>query len=233
MHMAFERSERVHASNLTIQAPGDSPNTDGIHLQHARNIFIDHSRIMTGDDCISIGHGSSHINITRIACGPGHGISIGSLGIDGENETVEDVHVSDVVFTETTNGARIKTWQQGGKGFARNVVFENIRSEGARNPIIIDQYYCDHKHCTDHSSAVKISNIRFENIYGTSHRKPAVNIACSKSVPCTDIVLSNVHLEAAGDGDGDGDDGDEPSTHCANVQGHAMGHVFPPLTCLS
>ncbi|KAL3571200.1 hypothetical protein D5086_028449 [Populus alba] len=180
MHMAFERSERVHASNLTIQAPGDSPNTDGIHLQHARNIFIDHSRIMTGDDCISIGHGSSHINITRIACGPGHGISIGSLGIDGENETVEDVHVSDVVFTETTNGARIKTWQ-GGKGFARNVVFENI----------------------------------------------------SKSVPCTDIVLSNVHLEAADDGDGDGDDGDEPSTHCANVQGHAMGHVFPPLTCLS
>ncbi|KAJ6970656.1 polygalacturonase [Populus alba x Populus x berolinensis] len=151
MHMAFERSERVHASNLTIQAPGDSPNTDGIHLQHARNIFIDHSRIMTGDDCISIGHGSSHINITRIACGPGHGISIGSLGIDGENETVEDVHVSDVVFTETTNGARIKTWQ-GGKGFARNVVFENIRSEGARNPIIIDQYYCDHKHCTDHVS---------------------------------------------------------------------------------
>ncbi|KAI5562840.1 hypothetical protein BDE02_15G076600 [Populus trichocarpa] len=191
MHMAFERSEWVYASNLTIQAPGDSPNTDGIHLQHAKNIFIDYSRIMTGDDCISIGDGSSQINITRIACGPGHGISIGSLGIDGENETVEDIHVSDVVFTETTNGARIKTWQ---------------------------------------SSAVEISNIRFENIYGTSHRKPAVHIACSKSVPCTDIVLSNVHLEAADDGD---DDGDEPSTYCANVQGHARGHVFPPLTCLS
>ncbi|KAH8486805.1 hypothetical protein H0E87_025705 [Populus deltoides] len=230
MHMAFERSEWVYASNLTIQAPGDSPNTDGIHLQHAKNIFIDYSRIMTGDDCVSIGDGSSQINITRIACGPGHGISIGSLGIDGENETVEDVHVSDVVFTETTNGARIKTWQ-GGKGFARNVVFENIRSEGARNPIIIDQYYCDHKHCTDHSSAVKISNIRFGNIYGTSHRKPAVHFACSKSVPCTDIVLSNVHLEAADDDDDD--DGDEPSTYCANVQGHAMGRVFPPLTCLS
>ena len=81
------------------------------------------------------------------------------------------------------------------------------------------------------SSAVEISKIRFENIYGTSHRKPAVHIACSKSVPCTDIVLSNVHLEAADDGDGD--DGDEPSTYCANVQGHAMGRVFPPLTCLS
>lgn len=81
------------------------------------------------------------------------------------------------------------------------------------------------------SSAVKISNIRFGNIYGTSHRKPAVHFACSKSVPCTDIVLSNVHLEAADDDDDD--DGDEPSTYCANVQGHAMGRVFPPLTCLS
>ncbi|KAJ6410316.1 hypothetical protein OIU84_007130 [Salix udensis] len=154
---------------------------------------------------------------------------IGSLGIDGENETVEDVHVSFVVFTETTNGARIKTWQ-GGKGFARNIVFENIRSEGARNPIIIDQYYCDHKHCTEHSSAVKISNIRYENIYGTSRRKPAVHIACSKAVPCTDILLNNIHLEAVDDDD---DDGDEPSAFCSNVQGHAMGHVFPPLRCLS
>ncbi|KAB5525083.1 hypothetical protein DKX38_022832 [Salix brachista] len=229
MHIAFDRAEWVYASNLTIQAPGDSPNTDGIHLQHAKNIFIDHSRIMTGDDCISIGDGSSQINISRIACGPGHGISIGSLGIDGENETVEDVHVSFVVFTDTTNGARIKTWQ-GGKGFARNIVFENIRSEGARNPIIIDQYYCDHKHCTEHSSAVKISNIRYENIYGTSRRKPAVHIACSKAVPCTDILLNNIHLEAV---DGDGDDGDEPSAFCSNVQGHAIGHVFPPLPCLS
>ncbi|KAJ6339672.1 hypothetical protein OIU77_007584 [Salix suchowensis] len=229
MHIAFDRAEWVHASNLTIQAPGDSPNTDGIHLQHAKHIFIDHSRIMTGDDCISIGDGSSQINISRIACGPGHGISIGSLGIDGENETVEDVHVSFVVFTETTNGARIKTWQ-GGKGFARNIVFENIRSEGARNPIIIDQYYCDHKHCTEHSSAVKISNIRYENIYGTSRRKPAVHIACSKAVPCTDILLNNIHLEAVDDDD---DDGDEPSAFCSNVQGHAMGHVFPPLPCLS
>ncbi|KAJ6673029.1 hypothetical protein OIU79_024637, partial [Salix purpurea] len=74
MHIAFDRAEWVHASNLTVQAPGDSPNTDGIHLQHAKHIFIDHSRIMTGDDCISIGDGSSQINISRIACGPGHGI---------------------------------------------------------------------------------------------------------------------------------------------------------------
>jgi len=32
------------------------------------------ARISTGDDCISIGPGNSHIWIERVACGPGHGI---------------------------------------------------------------------------------------------------------------------------------------------------------------
>jgi polygalacturonase len=29
---------------------------------------------MTGDDCISINQGTTHVWIQRIACGPGHGI---------------------------------------------------------------------------------------------------------------------------------------------------------------
>lgn len=37
--------------------------------------------------------------------------SIGSLGKHGANDEVEYIDISDVVFTNTTNGARIKTWQ--------------------------------------------------------------------------------------------------------------------------
>lgn len=37
--------------------------------------------------------------------------SVGSLGFNGANNTVEHVYVSDVVFRGTSNGARIKTWQ--------------------------------------------------------------------------------------------------------------------------
>lgn len=37
--------------------------------------------------------------------------SVGSLGADGTNAEVSDVHVTHCTFNETMNGARIKTWQ--------------------------------------------------------------------------------------------------------------------------
>lgn len=37
--------------------------------------------------------------------------SIGSLGRSGNFVQVEDISVSNIYFKETTNGARIKTWQ--------------------------------------------------------------------------------------------------------------------------
>ncbi|KAI8533860.1 hypothetical protein RHMOL_Rhmol10G0042500 [Rhododendron molle] len=111
MHIALERSTWVRATNLTITAPENSPNTDGIHVQQSQNVFIEQTLIGTGDDCISIGDGSAYLKISGITCGPGHGISVGSLGFNGANNTVEHVYVSDVVFRGTSNGARIKTWQ--------------------------------------------------------------------------------------------------------------------------
>ncbi|XP_052490435.1 probable polygalacturonase At1g80170 [Gossypium raimondii] len=105
-HISIERSSSVHASNLNIKAPEDSPNTDGIRIQHSTNVTISSSTIKTGDDCIGIGDGSKYININRILCGPGHGISIGSLGENGRRETVERAN-----FCTTENGLRIKTWE--------------------------------------------------------------------------------------------------------------------------
>ena len=37
--------------------------------------------------------------------------SVGSLGRDGANESVEYIDVRNVQFINTTNGARIKTWK--------------------------------------------------------------------------------------------------------------------------
>ncbi|XP_038889205.1 probable polygalacturonase At1g80170 [Benincasa hispida] len=228
MHMAIERSKYVYVKNLNIQAPSESPNTDGIHIQHSRKIVISMSNIRTGDDCISIGDGSYRINISSIACGPGHGISIGSLGKHGGHETVEFVNVKDVIFTGTTNGARIKTWQ-GGSGYARNINFEGIISRGSSNPIIIDQFYCDHEKCKNQTSAVKISNVVYSKISGTSRSKIAVNLACSESVPCRNIFMKDIELGSIHE-----DEQQITSSYCGNVVNGLMdGTVIPTVPCLN
>lgn len=73
-HMKIGHSNFFTAHNLNIAAPGESPNTDGIHISESDHVTITDSTIGTGDDCISIGEGSSNLNISRITCGPGHGI---------------------------------------------------------------------------------------------------------------------------------------------------------------
>ncbi|MBA0684239.1 hypothetical protein Goari_025834 [Gossypium aridum] len=46
-----------------------------------------------------------------ITCGPGHGISIGSLGSKSSKAYVSGVTVDGAKLSGTTNGVRIKTWQ--------------------------------------------------------------------------------------------------------------------------
>lgn len=64
-----------------------------------------------GDDCISIQTGCTDVLIHDVNCGPGHGISIGSLGIDGITACVSNITVRDVKLHDTMTGVRIKTWQ--------------------------------------------------------------------------------------------------------------------------
>ncbi|XWS30279.1 hypothetical protein CRYUN_Cryun24cG0103100 [Craigia yunnanensis] len=224
VHISFERSTLISATNLRIKAPGHSPNTDGIHIQQSINVSIDNSIIQTGDDCISIGNGSKYINISNINCGPGHGISIGSLGSSGKTEEVEFVHVRYVSFNRTTNGVRIKTWQ-GGNGYARNIQFENITSYGSTRPIIIDQYYCPHKHCENQTSAVQVSNVAYSQISGTTNKEIAVQLACSETIPCKNITIKDINLT--------NEEGEEKtSSYCLNVEGFRNGRVNPTVSCL-
>ncbi|XP_057969576.1 polygalacturonase ADPG1-like [Malania oleifera] len=192
-HVLMMGCNSAYVNNLKVKAPGMSPNTDGIHLQDVHNLTISNSEIRTGDDCISIGDYTSNVNITHIDCGPGHGISIGSLGKAGNVVQVENIHVSNVNFTNTTNGARLKTWQVG-KGFVRGILYENIKVNSVANPIIIDQNYCDKSSCKELKTGVKISDVTFRGFTGTSSTIIAVNLQCSRAVACTGIVLDNIQL---------------------------------------
>ncbi|KAJ4706421.1 Polygalacturonase [Melia azedarach] len=194
MHVSFQKCKNVLASNLVVTSPEHSPNTDGIHVTDTQNIRITSSTIGTGDDCISIVSGSQYVEAEDITCGPGHGISIGSLGKDNSKAYVSGVTVNGAKISGTRNGVRIKTWQ-GGSGYASNIKFLNIDMFNVTNPIIIDQNYCDQdKPCKEQSSAVQVKNVLYKNIEGTSASEVAVKFDCSKSYPCEGIVLQDVNL---------------------------------------
>lgn len=124
------------------------------------------------------------------------------------------------------NGVRIKTWQ-GGSGSVTGVKFNNIHMISVRNPIIIDQFYClNTKECTNKSSAVFVSNIVYTNIKGTYDiRSPPMRFACSDSVPCTNLTLSDIELLPS-----QGDIVNDP--FCWNAYGDLETLTIPPVSCL-
>lgn len=73
-HIVVNECHDVKMEGLKVSASGNSPNTDGIHVGLSSHVTILNSDISTGDDCISIGPGTSNLWIENVACGPGHGI---------------------------------------------------------------------------------------------------------------------------------------------------------------
>ncbi|KAL3501921.1 hypothetical protein ACH5RR_036370 [Cinchona calisaya] len=225
MHLVLNNLKSVFVSKINIDAPEHSPNTDGIHLSGSTNVTIDDCLIRTGDDCISIVNGTADVSINRIVCGPGHGVSIGSLGKHGANDKVNNIYISNVVFHKSKNGARIKSWQ-GGSGYARNITFEKITSIDVENPVIIDQYYCDHQHCKTHDSAVEIYDITFREVLGTSQNRVSVTFECSEAVPCRNVLVDDIYLLSKHH--------KSTTSDCTNVFGKIQGKQRVPLiSCLT
>ncbi|RWW70174.1 hypothetical protein BHE74_00022161 [Ensete ventricosum] len=149
-HMQIFESRDITLDSIRIKAPGDSPNTDGIHIADSTNIQVANSVIGTGDDCISIGPGCSNLTIFNVLCGPGHGISVGSLGRNVNEKDVIGLTVRQCTLTGTTNGLRIKTWPSSASRLkATGFVFEDIIMNNVNNPIIIDQNYCPYASCPE------------------------------------------------------------------------------------
>ncbi|XP_024195759.1 probable polygalacturonase At3g15720 [Rosa chinensis] len=223
-HIFIHSSNGVRISNIHLSAPEKSPNTDGIDISLSSQVTIQDSFIGTGDDCIAIKGGSSFVNITHVTCGPGHGFSVGSLGQDpATTDNVEQVHFQNCICNKSTNCARIKTWM-GGSGYARAIFFRQMILEQSQNPIIIDQHYCNGGHnCPAKTGAVKVSNVTFSGITGTSASEQAITLDCS-DLGCTDILMDHVNITSAS--------GLPLRSVCNKASGKAS-FTSPPIPCLS
>ena len=167
-HVNVLGCKNITFNNFKVIAPGTSIHTDGIHIGRSTDVKILNSNVQTGDDCVSIGDGSKQITLTQVTCGPGHGISIGSLGKYPNEEPVKGIFVTGCTLKNTQNGVRIKTWPNSYPGTASDMHFEDISMENVGNPVLIDQEYCPWNACN-----LKVTNfsLGFTSILELSNKK--------------------------------------------------------------
>ncbi|KAI4383132.1 hypothetical protein MLD38_009008 [Melastoma candidum] len=122
-------SKNIVIQGLTIKAPVDSPNTDGINPDSCSNVKIEDCYVVSGDDCIAIKSGwdqygikfglpSERIVVRRLTCvsPDSAAIALGSEMSGG----IQDIRIEDNVAINTQSAIRIKT-AIGRGGFVKNI----------------------------------------------------------------------------------------------------------------
>lgn len=71
---------------------------------------------------------------------------------------------------------------------------------------------------------MKIRNIKFRNIRGTSTTPEAVTLKCSRGLPCQDVTFHDVNLQHVG--------GDKTTATCLNVE-PAFSGAQNPRSCVA
>ncbi|CAJ2662635.1 unnamed protein product [Trifolium pratense] len=226
-HFVVFGCDQMTFTKLRIIAPDESPNTDGIKIGKSKGINITSVTIGTGDDCIAMLAGTRNVLISDVFCGPGHGISVGSLGKNEGEEDVDNIVVKNCTISGTNNGVRIKSWAVQLKKtlMASNFLYEDIVMDNVQFPIIIDQDYCPHSSCQEDSSvqsSVQISNVAYKNIRGSGNSEVAASFKCSQNKPCQGITMDNINLWPYASDSG------SLSNVCLNVNGASYGQHNPP-----
>jgi len=142
-HMSLKDAQDVYIHGITINAPSNSHNTDGINIS-ARDCTIDDCDISTGDDNIAINFGGKagstpeceNFLITDCRFGYGHGLSVGSYTSGG----LRHLNVSKCTFNGTTCGVRIKT-ARGRGGVVEDLTYTDLTMKNVRAPFYITEYY--------------------------------------------------------------------------------------------
>ncbi|KAF7149782.1 hypothetical protein RHSIM_Rhsim02G0242200 [Rhododendron simsii] len=196
----------VYCSNvviryLTILAPADSPNTDGIDPDSSSSVCIEDSYISTGDDLVSVksgwdeygiayGRPSKDITIRRVTgSSPFAGIAIGSETSGG----IENILAEHVTLYNMGIGINIKT-NIGRGGFIRNITVSDVYMENVQKGIKIAGDVGDHPDDKFNPNALPVvKDIAIKNVWGERVQQPGSIHGLTNS-PFTGICLSNINL---------------------------------------
>lgn len=189
---------------VTILAPRDSPNTDGVDPDSSNNVCIEDSYISTGDDLVAVKSGwdeygiaygrcSYDITIRRISgSSPFAGVAVGSEASGG----VANVLAEHLNFYDMGVGINIKT-NIGRGGFIKNITVSNVYMENSRKGLKIAGDAGDHPDDKFDPNALPIvKDITIKNIWGVNVQQ-AGSIYGLRDSPFTGICLSNINLRGA------------------------------------
>jgi polygalacturonase len=203
-HFVPFRCEDVTVDGITISAPSNSPNTDGIDPSVTRHVLITHCRIDTGDDCIAVkagAHGSGPVEdvlVTDCTFLHGHGCSIGSDTDSG----VRNMTVQRCTFDGTEAGVRLKS-RRGRGGLVENITYTDLTMKNVGQAIVISSYYYglpkpgmhDEAHPVDKDTPIW-RHIVIRNVTATAGTRDAGLIIGLPEMPARDILLENVSIGA-------------------------------------
>lgn len=134
-HIDIGKSSDITIDGISIVAPDDSPNTDGIDVW-GTNVVIKNCSIASGDDHIAISGNTTNVSVTNCKLGVGHGIAIGSSTKGG----VSNVAVDNCQFNGSDNALRAKSNRKKG-GVVQNVAYSNITMTNVKYPVRFESVY--------------------------------------------------------------------------------------------
>lgn len=209
----------VVIKHVTILAPLDAPNTDGIDPDSSSNVCIEDCYIHSGDDLVAIksgwdeygiavGRPSSNIIIRRVS---GTTPTCSGIGIGSEmSGGIEGVVVENLNVYNASAGVRVKT-DMGRGGYITNITISNLTLENVKIPIKFTANSNDHPDSNwDPNALPRIKGIIIRDVVGKDiHNAPSFKGL--HKTPFVDICLSNIKLEGIPQG--------RTAWHCEFVEG--------------
>ncbi|URD82042.1 Glycosyl hydrolases family 28, partial [Musa troglodytarum] len=219
-------SSHVIVSGITILAPVNSPNTDGINPDSSSNVRIEDCYIVSGDDCIAIKSGwdeygiafnmpSKHIVIRRLTCiSPTSAvIALGSEMSGG----IQDVRAEDITAINSESGVRIKT-TIGRGAYVKDIFVRGMNLHTMKWVFWMTGTYGQHPDDNFDPKAIPVvRNIIYSNVVAENVTM-AAKLEGIPGAPFTGICIYNVTAEVV--------KSKKPIWNCTDVEG-VSSHVTP------